>query len=334
MVINELIYLHSFNHTSGLSFLKFPNQTQKISDCETVVISAYDFDFNSEMYKTELIDFVNNGKKLIIDASTEIMGKNTIDFALRFEDTSLITIYVNNYETQFNGEIELIKVRGGNVVIIPFFIKYVNQYKPKYSNKPIAHKDYLLLSGKSKPSRTSMVGLLSYYNLIENGHVSFFGDGVTVNNSRFFYDKTSDYFSEVGVTETQKKKVREGLSKIPKKLTLDINNLTHQISHDRSYNGDYYKAVDFVVVVESDLRDDFFFVTEKTMKCIQQNKKFIVFGSCGLLNHIKKEVKIHLQKDITHLTDWCDTSYDHIGDAWERLDKIISIIKDNTSKSI
>ena len=63
MVINELIYLHSFNHTSGLSFLKFPNQTQKISDCETVVISAYDFDFNSDIYKTELIDFVNNGKK-------------------------------------------------------------------------------------------------------------------------------------------------------------------------------------------------------------------------------------------------------------------------------
>ena len=80
MVINELIYLHSFNHTSGLSFLKFPNQTQKISECETVVISAYDFDFNSDLYKTELIDFVNNGKKLIIDASTEIMGKNTIDF--------------------------------------------------------------------------------------------------------------------------------------------------------------------------------------------------------------------------------------------------------------
>ena len=46
------------------------------------------------------------------------------------------------------------------------------------------------------------------------------------------------------------------------------------------------------------------------------------------MTNLKHEVKEHLNLDITHLTDWCDTSYDEIGDIWKRLDKIINIIED------
>jgi len=84
-----------------------------------------------------------------------------------------------------------------------------------------------------------------------------------------------------------------------------------------------------VIVVESDIREGMIFITEKTMKCVQQNKKFILFASSGSLSFIKNKVKLYLNKDITHLTDWCDTSYDNIKDKWERLDKIVNIVKDN-----
>ena len=327
MIINQLVYIHGFNHQPELSFLKFPNQTKVVEDCEAVVVSPYGFDV--DLYRKELIGFIDHGRKLIIDASTEIIGKLTIDFSLSIEDSSPVTIYSNTYESEFENDINLIRSKGGTVVFLPFFIKYMKQYKPKYVNKNyIKNKDFLFLSGKSKPLRTSMVGLLSYHNLIDNGHVSFFGDGVTDNSGNFFYDKTSDYLNEEGISESQKIKIKDGLSKLPKKLILDVNNLTHVISHSRSYNGDYYKVVDFVIVVESDVREGLHFITEKTMKCIQQDKKFILLASAGSLVNLKREVKEHLNLDISHLTDWCDTSYDEISNMWGRLDKIISIIKD------
>ena len=111
-------------------------------------------------------------------------------------------------------------------------------------------------------------------------------------------------------------------------MVLDVNNHTHGITHTRFYNGDYYKVVDFVIVVESDVSEGLHFITEKTMKCIQQDKKFILLASKGSLANLKHEVKEHLNLDITHLTDWCDISYDEIGNIWERLDKIINITKD------
>ena len=52
----------------------------------------------------------------------------------------------------------------------------------------------------------------------------------------------------------------------------------------------------------------------------------------GITSEIKDQVKLHLNKDISHLTDWCDTSYDNVTDTWERLNKVVSIIKDNTRK--
>tara|TARA_B110000879_G_scaffold170840_1_gene221489 strand:+ start:1792 stop:2802 length:1011 start_codon:yes stop_codon:yes gene_type:complete len=330
MVINDLVYFYSYNHSPLLSFLEFPNQTHNLHTCKTVVISPYSLNLDTQ--RSILNGFISDGYRIIVDASTEILGKETVKLIMEIEDPSNVIVYTNTYEPHFESDVESIRMNGGSITVIPFFIKDIDQYKPKYTNNTIKHKDFLLLSGKSKPTRTSMVGLLSYYNLIEKGHVSFFGNGLSDNKSNFFYDQISDYFDKTDVPQDQQEKVREGLSKLPQKMTLDVNNLTHAISHTRTYNGDYYNSVDFVVVVESDVREEIIFITEKTMKCIQQNKKFILFSTSGSLSFIKDQVKLHLNKDISHLTDWCDTSYDNITDTWERLNKVVSIIKDNTRK--
>ena len=330
MVINDLVYFCSYNHSPLLSFLEFPNQTHNPQTCKTIVMSPYDL--NLDLHSSILMGFLSDGYKIIFDASTEILGGDTVEFIMGVEDPSDIKVYTNTYEPHFESDVESIRMRGGSIIIVPFFIKYMDRYKPIYSNKLIKNKDFLLLSGKSKPTRTSMVGLLSYYNLIKNGHVSFFGNGISDNKCNFFYDQISDYFGVMGVPQDQQEKVRVGLSKLPPKLTLDVNNLTPSISHTRTYNGDYYNFADFVVVVESDVREEIIFITEKTMKCIQQNKKFILFSTSGSLSFIKDQVQLHLNKDISHLTDWCDTSYDNITDTWERLDKVVSIIKNNTQK--
>ena len=332
MVINDLVYIHGFYHRPELSFLKFPNRTKLIRECETIVVSPYGF--NADLYKSEMLNFIEMGFKMIIDASTEIIGKQTIDFALDLEDTSVITIYTNTFESEFKNDIDKIRNGGGEVIVLPFFIKYMNQYTPKYTNIELKNRDFLFLSGKSKPPRTAMVGLLSYYDLIDKGYVSFFGDGVEDNKSNFFYDKTSHFFDRSHSTEIQKNKVREGLSKIPNKLVLDVEDLTHEVSHTRNYNGDYYKSANFVIVVESDMREGLFFITEKTTKCIQQNKKFILFGPSGCLDNLKRTVKEELGQDISHLTDWCDTSYDDITNVWDRLDEIVRVIKYQTLKTV
>lgn len=326
MTINDVVYFFSYSHSPLLSFLKFPNETKKIDECETIVVSQYSI---NSSFISSLSKYIHNGYKVIIDNSAEILGLNSIEFILSVGKPENVTVYANSYETSMESDVQKIIDYGANVIIEPFFISCINYYQPTYTNEIINKKEFLLLCGKSKPTRTSMVGLLSYYDLIKYGHVSFFGDGVINNKSNFFRDKKSDYFDKTNSPDDQKNKVRLGLSKLPSKMILDVQDLTHSISHGRKYNGDYYDSVNFVIVVESDIREGMIFITEKTMKCVQQNKKFILFASSGSLSFIKNKVKLYLNKDITHLTDWCDTSYDNIKDKWERLDKIVNIVKDN-----
>ena len=79
--------------------------------------------------------------------------------------------------------------------------------------------------------------------------------------------------------------------------------------------------------MESDVTNDRSFITEKTTKCVQQDKKFILLSSKGMLSKTKNEYQKYHGIDISHLTDWCDTSYDEIDNVWYRIDKIVKIMK-------
>ena len=57
---------------------------------------------------------------------------------------------------------------------------------------------------------------------------------------------------------------------------MDVTLFNHKTSHTREYDSTYYDLVDVVLIMESDVTNDRSFITEKTTKCVQQDKKFIL----------------------------------------------------------
>lgn len=308
-------YYNYNDRWSVLNSMLRPESFVDIEEAEYLLVSTYDLvDFDvSLLQKHDL--------QLIIDCSTEIAPPTKLLKTLPIIE---YTIYCNFIDPEF-----VYTNMFATIIVEPFFIKYNNYYRPEFSDIELEKKKFLYMVGKCKAERVCLLGLLSHYNLLDDAYYSFFGDG-TLN---FGGEKIDNYFN-LDAPNIQKNQVKRGLNRIQIPTKLDSDDFNHALSHTRNYNGDYYKAVDFVVVAESHVvytKDEIKprFITEKIMKCIQLDKPFILLGSSGLLKYIKEQAKIILNKDISHLTDWCDTSYDEIEDVWERIDKIANIIKES-----
>ncbi len=87
-----------------------------------------------------------------------------------------------------------------------------------------------------------------------------------------------------------KKIIRKELKQIQLPIVADDNLFGDNLSHTKDFNAELYDAVDFVVVPETYgcTNNDNFFPTEKTIKCILMNKKFIVVGNQYFLKNLKK----------------------------------------------
>lgn len=302
------------------TMLRFPDIVEKIDESDAVAFSTYQFNTTLLIDKWVKLFKKCGDKRIILDFSCELFSKELYDRLLIEENLSNIEIYISGIPDDIESLDPLIN-KGAQIIHIPFFLKYLNYYLPLKSGKKLDDRIFLLLVGKLKVERIALVGLLSYYELLSDGYVSFIR-----GKNNFSPEGMLDYF-KTDSPEDQKNNVRIGLEKIKSDLVLDSRKLTHKISHTRKYNSDYYDHVDFVIVCESDANRNVNFITEKTGKCIQQNKKFILLGSKGLLSYIRQQAKLHLNKDISPLIDWCDTSYDEIDNTWERVDKIVEIVR-------
>jgi hypothetical protein len=125
------------------------------------------------------------------------------------------------------------------------------------------------------------------------------------------------------------------MKKLKLPLVADTNQFNMQISHTKKFNAELYNAVDFVIVPETTgcTMQDNFFPTEKTVKCILMNKKFIPLASKGFLRNLKRYYMTEFNKDISHLTDWCDTSFDDITDLEKRTKMVVNIVAHEISKN-
>ena len=63
------------------------------------------------------------------------------------------------------------------------------------------------------------------------------------------------------------------------------------------------------------------------------NKKFIPLASKGFLRNLKRYYMTEFNKDISHLTDWCDTSFDDITDLEKRTKMVVNIVAHEISKN-
>jgi hypothetical protein len=319
MYIDEICFpIHGIHPTR----LKLKETNDKLDECTTIYYSGYlcsNINWKSQISHIIKISQKLN-KKVIVDFSNEASGFPCFEYLSTFLDIGNVYCYINTpIETTI---FDILVDNGCNIIHKPFFLINTNDYIPEYT-KIVPIKKFLYFVGKHRQERLYLLGLLSYYNLLDSGYVSYIQDGMI--------DAFKDYnINQLDTSTLPAEKIsltKSELKKITDDLILDSPSFDYKISHGKEYPGYYYKSVDFVIVVETDMRA--IFITEKTTKCIQTDTKFILLSAKGQLEYTKNMSIEYLDKDISHLTDWCDVSYDEIEDTWQRVEKIIEIVRNS-----
>lgn len=324
MLITRPVFLHNNCNSPETTFLRFSNIVEDNKNA-SVVISNYN---TPELLESLIKQYtsLNIEREVIIDCSTELINSQTVDVLVNLSKKYRITLYYNNCHRT----IDVDKLKSSNITLInkPFFLEYCYYYIPVFvanqsqkSNYP--SPSYLLLTGKPKFERALFVYKLYQNKLESNGIISYFG----VEEKNKFTVITYQESSENYLFKKYHKEIESFNKSLSKDLTVDELEFTYDISHSRFYNGDLYKLADFVIVLESDLYSDSLFITEKPMKAIMLNKKFIYLAKKGQLFELKRlMLEIH-NRDISELTDWIDTKYDDIEDIDEKFDYVIGIMR-------
>ena len=325
------------HHNSGLSFLQLTNITS-FQDAEAVLI---DFNTFSSMKDKEIKWYINSKKIIYIDGTYEFLNNTVLEILENLSnilqcDLGAVHYFCNpvNHERLSQYPL-LLKLTQKGLICTPdhYFIRYSNIYQPDINADTLPKQRYLCLTGKLNPSRTFLIALLSKYNLLQYGHVSYFGEDYI--DKDFDPQKIDDYKTENFLSPSAKNVIEDEMKKLKLPLVADTNQFNMEISHTKKFNAELYSAVDFVIVPETTgcTMQDNFFPTEKTVKCILMNKKFIPLASKGFLRKLKRYYMTELNKDISHLTDWCDISFDDITDLEKRTIKVVNIVAHEISKN-
>ena len=327
MIIKKPTYIYKgISHET--SAMRPKHTVDNVMGSEIILITNYDVvgeDFYKrfdEMLKLCLLE----NKEIYYDSTTELLSQEFLQRIKHYKDLSPINIFTNGIVDESIEDLKVVKSRGLNITVEPYFVKHYDYYVPikNYNTQKKERRQFLLLGGKSKTFRTALTSLLYFEGLDKCGYISYFG----FNPLETFTNETKDMYFMTDSPNEQKRRVQIWLEKMGSNKVLDVTSFNHKISHTREYDATYYDLVDFVLIMESDVTNDRSFITEKTTKCVQQDKKFILLYSKGMLSKTKKEYQKYHGLDISHLTDWCDTSYDEIENVWYRIDKIVKIVKD------
>jgi uncharacterized protein YqgQ len=331
MYINEQTYVYLEHHTDNNSCLRIPNKVNTPEEAELIVVSGYMFGDHQLKQVTEFINTWAETKPIYIDATTEIIVKNHIKSLLDISNLYNITLLCSPHEPNWmNIELSLLQSRGLQIKYDYYFLRYMNYYTPYKKSIQVPNKKYLMMIGKNKWQRILLLSLLSHKNLLEYGHVSYVGN--SKKTIEFSKNKPDEIFNKHIISNCPPiiaKNIKNGYKKITTPMVLDTNYIDYKISHTRKYNATYYDAVEFVVVLESNfIHEHTYFPTEKVSKCIQLNKKMIVFGTQYFVKNTIDFYKT-IGIDISNLFNWCDMSYDDIPNVFDRANKISKIIEDN-----
>jgi hypothetical protein len=267
---------------------------------------------------------------IYIDSTYELIEACVLDKIQKLK--SLKQVYYFYHPRNVNRVDNLLyicKSKGLNCFPSQYFIDHGTKYQPDLSGEKLTKKHFLCLTGKITPYRTFLIALLSKFNLLDYGYVSFFHNAVDKN----FDNGITDNYLNSNLSSYAKNIIKEELNKIKLPLIVDEPNLSRSLSHKKTFNAVPYQAVNFVIVPETNgsLTYNEFFVTEKTIKCVLTNKKFIPVASQHFLKNLKEYYKL-LDTDISNLVDWYDNSFDILPSTEERIERIVEIVK-NTIES-
>lgn len=330
MIINKKTFISEpYNQ---LGFLRFPNETTLI-DAEVVVYDIHEFVLTSHK---KIDNLIRNGKSIYIDGTWEKLEPIVLEKIDGLLEINSVHYFYCPKASEDHSQVLLSKLIQRGLVCVPkqYFINYANYYKPAVNSAPMPRKSYLCLTGKVNPTRTFLIALLSEYKLLQHGHVSYFGENHTDPN--FDLHKIDEFNNADYLSHEAKRRIRKELKQIKLPIIADVNKFDGTISHTKVFNAWLYFAVDFVIVVETFgcTNSEDFFPTEKTSKCILMNKKFIPIASKGFLRKLKSYYMSEFNKDISHLTDWCDTSFDNESSLEERVKRVVEVSHNEINKRI
>ena len=117
---------------------------------------------------------IKSNQTIIVDFTVEILAAEFIKFCEEIDDLSNVTVYSIGYYSDKFDELISSKNKGCIYIFKPFFLTDLTDYIPISNNDIIPAKQFLFMVGKSKEERVALLGLLSYYNLLNDGHVSRF----------------------------------------------------------------------------------------------------------------------------------------------------------------
>lgn len=321
----DILKRTTFKHSaSELSLLKIKNIETDHLAADVIFI---DFKPFANISDHSITSILKRGQTLVIDSSYELVEQKILDQIAKFRDFKDQIYYFANPRDQ--GQVATLvnemQQDGFSIILKQFFIDNADSYVPILNENSYTHKKYLCLTGKPTPTRTYAICLQSQYKMLDKGYVSFFTERHI--DRKFDPGKIDTYKTFDRFDNASKNMIQRELKIIGKSLIVDKKIFDKKLSHSKTYNGDLYNAVDFVIVPETggSIEQDNFFVTEKTIKCINLDKKFIVLGSKHFVKNLKDYYLKEHNKDISHLTDWCPTHYDNISSLQDRILTAIKI---------
>jgi len=325
MIIKEPSYVKYANTSAYSTFLRYTNITLDIESAKNIVVHTYTDDPEELILKIKGLICLYPKKTIIIDNTTEKLS-DSIGSKLLVECNSNNIIILCNGVNDYNLRSNLINSRI-KFIEEQFFVKYYYYYTPNFSApKDIPKRKFLLLTGKDKLERRTLVRKLIQRGLDQYGYISYFGIVPEVGSIPLHTTNSNPVYDEfVNLNEKENDRF---FKQFNKNLTLDEKVFDYNISHSRNYFAKYYNAVDFLIIPESDVFSTRVFHTEKTTKAIQLNKKFLLLNTQGAIQDLKVTFNRLHNKDINHLTDWVDTTYDSILDINNKINTIVDIVEE------
>lgn len=291
-----------------VSFLKFTRKLEEYSPLDNVRASVYSFSEPTfrEVFALYLKRCQANSTLFFLDGSTEVLNIDIVKFLLdSFEKLDGLVIYTNGPDNS-SVDLNTLEKLGAVVNVLPFFLLNEREYKSYEGSLPHEYKLYSLLTGTPKFERSVMVGLLSAYNILDKGHISYFG----VHHNNVLQDHIKKIEKDSTCPPSLRAACIRGLSSITGDLIVDEPQFSHDLGVGRAYNLLPYRYSDIHIIMESHFFSDIAFYTEKIVKPVQQGNRLLLAWTPNKLSKVYEAVKKHMGKDIYHLLYWGDSNYD------------------------
>ena len=197
-----------------LSFFSLENSTSP-KCAEILVYNCVQFVKESYLERMRNLSPFIKDKQIYIDSTYELFSEKIVSFLdAAFENLKNFHYFFIPSKMQENClSLKNCIDKGLQIYPAQYFADYPDKYIPIISNDfdKVEKKKFLFYTGKVSKERTLLVSLLSYFDLIKYGYVSYFGNKNI--DSNFDTQKEEDVFF-LNLTKKQKKIIQEGFEKL------------------------------------------------------------------------------------------------------------------------